>query len=66
MPSYAHSEQGVESWTPTNRVNANYNAAINAMIDPATGNIVCGRVIRRRCVVTVDPNCRPTTRWAWA
>ncbi|WP_175597322.1 TonB-dependent receptor plug domain-containing protein [Peristeroidobacter soli] len=57
--AYTHSEQGVESWTPTNRVNANYNAAINAMIDPATGNVVCGPRNPATLVVTVDPNCRP-------
>lgn len=57
--SYAHSEQGVESWTPGNRINANYNAAINAMVDPATGQIVCGPRNPTTFVVTIDPNCRP-------
>lgn len=57
--SYAHSEQGVESWTPTNRINANYNAAINAMIDPVSGQVVCGPRDAATLVVTPDPNCRP-------
>lgn len=58
--SYAHSEQGVESWTPGNRINANYNAAINAMVDPGgTGQIVCGPRDPVTFAVTVDPNCRP-------
>jgi outer membrane receptor protein involved in Fe transport len=59
--SYAHSEQGVESWTPTNRINANYNNAINAIVDPtgATGRIVCGPRDAVTGLVTVDPNCRP-------
>jgi outer membrane receptor protein involved in Fe transport len=57
--SYAHSEQGVESWTPGNRINANYNAAINAMIDPATGQVVCGPRDPVTFAVTIDRNCRP-------
>lgn len=57
--SYAHSEQGVESWTPSNRINANYNAAINAMVDPASGQVVCGPRNPTTLVVTIDPNCRP-------
>ena len=56
--SYVHGEQNIESWTPTNRVNAKYLAAINAVRDPATGNIVCGP--RDRFLnITIDPNCRP-------
>lgn len=56
--SYVHGEHNIVSWTPTNRVNSKYLAAINAVRDPATGNIVCGP--RDRFLnVTIDPNCRP-------
>lgn len=56
--SYVHGEQNIVSKTPTNRVNARYAAAINAIRDPATGNIVCGP--RDGFLnITVDPNCRP-------
>lgn len=56
--SYVHGEQNIVSKTPTNRVNARYLAAINAIRDPATGNIVCGP--RDQFLnITVDPNCRP-------
>jgi outer membrane receptor protein involved in Fe transport len=55
--SYVHGEQNIVSLTPGNRVNAKYLAAINAVRDPATGNIVCGP--RDRFLnITVDPNCR--------
>jgi outer membrane receptor protein involved in Fe transport len=55
--SYVHGEQNIVSKTPTNRVNANYAAAINAVRD-ANGNIVCGP--RDQFLnITVDPNCRP-------
>lgn len=56
--SYVHGEQNIVSWTPTNRVNARYLAAINAVLDPATGNIVCGP--RDGFLnITIDPNCKP-------
>lgn len=56
--SYVHGEQNIVSLTPTNRVNARYLAAINAVRDSATGNIVCGP--RDQFLnITVDPNCRP-------
>lgn len=56
--SYVHGEQNIVSMTPTNRVNAKYAAAINAVRDPVTGNIVCGP--RDRFLnITIDPNCRP-------
>jgi len=56
--SYVHGEQNIVSWTPTNRVNSRYAAAINAIRDPDTGNIVCGP--RDQFLnIMVDPNCRP-------
>jgi iron complex outermembrane receptor protein len=56
--SYVHGEQNIVSKTPTNRVNSRYLAAVNAIRDPATGNIVCGP--RDQFLnITVDPNCRP-------
>jgi outer membrane receptor protein involved in Fe transport len=56
---YAHSEQGVDSWTPGNRVNANYNNAINAVINPVNGQIACGPRNAQTLLVTIDPNCKP-------
>ena len=56
--SYVHGEQNIVSLTPTNRVNSRYLAAINAVRDTATGNIVCGP--RDGFLnITIDPNCRP-------
>ncbi|MBM0105468.1 TonB-dependent receptor [Steroidobacter sp. S1-65] len=56
--AYVHGEQNIVSLTPTNRVNSRYSAAINAVRDPATGNIVCGPRDQFLNIV-VDPNCRP-------
>lgn len=56
--SYVHGEQNIVSWTPTNRINANYAAAINAVRDPVTGQVVCGP--RDGFLnITIDPTCRP-------
>ncbi|MFC4311705.1 TonB-dependent receptor plug domain-containing protein [Steroidobacter flavus] len=55
--SYVHGEQNIVSWTPTNRVNSRYLAAINSRVDTATGNIVCGARDRFLNIV-VDPACR--------
>ncbi|HEY4366661.1 MAG TPA: TonB-dependent receptor [Steroidobacteraceae bacterium] len=57
--SYVYGEQEIESWTPTNRVNANYAEAINAVVDPATGQIVCGTRSANLQTVNVDPACKP-------
>lgn len=56
--SYVHGEQNIVSRTPTNRVNARYAAAINAVRDPVSGNIVCGA--RDGFLnIRLDANCRP-------
>jgi outer membrane receptor protein involved in Fe transport len=57
--SYVHGEQNIVSLTPTNRVNAKYAKAINAVRDPGTGNIVCGSRSADLTSVVVDPECRP-------
>lgn len=57
--SYVYGQQEIESWTPTNRVNSRYAEAINAVVDPATGNIVCGTRSADLQTVNVDPSCRP-------
>lgn len=55
--SYVHGEQNITSQTPTNRVNARYNMAINSTVD-ANGNIVCGtRTANLQNVVAVA-GCR--------
>ena len=47
---YTHGEQEITSETPGNRINARYTAAVDAIIDPATGRIVCANL---------DPDCVP-------
>lgn len=56
---YAHSEQEITSWTPGNRINANYAKALNAVIDPLTGQIACGARDSDTNLVTIDPTCVP-------
>jgi len=38
---YTHNQNDIESWTPGDRINANYNAAVDAIVDPVSGKIVC-------------------------
>jgi len=47
---YTHSEQDIDSITPGNRINARYNAAVDAVISPVTGRVVCSNG---------DPTCIP-------
>lgn len=47
---YSHSDQGITSFTPGDRLNANYKAAIDAVVDTDTGRIVCANG---------DPECVP-------
>ena len=47
---FTHGEQDITSKTPGNRINARYRAAIDAVLDPATGRIVCANG---------DPTCVP-------
>jgi outer membrane receptor protein involved in Fe transport len=49
---FAHSEQDIVSETPGDRINANYAAAVDAIVDPVTGQIVCRNL-------AANPGCVP-------
>ncbi len=47
---FTHGEQDITSKTPGNRINARYRAAVDAVIDPVSGRVVCANG---------DPACVP-------